>query len=242
MSVSGGRAQSAARSPEPGRRLAAVFLWLGVLICVLVAAVAGSLSYHAQYDFEYAHNGGNTLAASMFAALTDSTIASTSLIALYRALSARPAGKISIVNLAFIGLSTMLNAFAAPPGVKALATAIVPPTAFAITYHLVLDQVRDHILTQRGARSDGRGAGELALSLLLWLLRLLISPRSTLAALRHHIIETAPTVPFGPRALRPQPRTEPSEHQPPPATTAPATPAPRRQRRRPQQPTPASPP
>ena len=196
----------ASATPDAGRRLGAVFLWCGVVVCLAVAAMAGYLSFHAQYDFEFAHDGGNQIAASMFAALADSVIAATSMIALYRAVSGRMAGKISVVNLAFIGLSTMLNAFQAQPGTKGLATAIVPPIAFAITFHLILDELREHILIKRGGQVEGRSALEIALGLVLWQARLLVNPVPTLRELRRYIMEVAPSVPGG--RLRPAPQIE----------------------------------
>ena len=117
------------------------------------------------------------------------------------------------LNLAAVGTSVFMNAIAAAPGWRNLAIWAMPPIAYALASDTLIAVVRAWAHARQGeldAALAVEQATPLAIvgGLILWLLRLLLAPASTLAGFRAWVLEECPVAP-GRRAAR-QPARIPS--------------------------------
>lgn len=107
--------------------------------------------------------------------------------------------------VAAVGTSVGMNLLAAGPGWKNLAVWVMPPVAYALASDTAIGVVRSWTLARhqhlRHALADD-GSSPLAIvgGLLLWLLRLVLAPVSTLAGFRAWVLAECPVAP-GRRAI-----------------------------------------
>ena len=127
------------------------------------------------------------------------------------ALHGRRALRARALNLASVTASVFMNTIAAAPGWRNLAIWAMPPVAYALASDTLITVVRTRH-QQLTAALGAETATPLAIvgGAVLWLLRLLLAPASTLAGFRAWVLEECPVAP-GRRATPPPPfRTGPA--------------------------------
>jgi hypothetical protein len=201
----------AAPAPGPGRQPAPPRwpsdrsgLWLrnaAAGLCVLAAAAA-AVSFTAQYRMVEATRHLPAIAA-LEAAIPDAAALVFACLGIALAVHGRRALRARALNLASVGASVFMNAIAAAPGWRNLAIWAMPPVAYALASDTLITVVRTRHQHLAAAGADD-AATPLAIlgGLILWLLRLTLAPKSTLAGFRAWVLEACP-VPPGRRAAPP---------------------------------------
>ncbi len=167
---------------------------LGVL-----AGAAAVVSFTAQYKMIFAARR-LALVAGLEAAIPDAAALVFASLGIALALHGRRAIRARALNVASVAVSVFMNAIAAAPGWKSLAIWAMPPVAYALASDTLIGVIRAWAIARQKAL-DARLADEqvtpLAIvgGLLLWLLRLALAPRSTLAGFRRWVIEECPVAP-----------------------------------------------
>ena len=179
-------------------------LWLrhaAAGLCVLAAAAA-AVSFTAQYRMVDATRHLAAIAA-LEAAIPDAAALVFACLGIALALHGRRALRARALNLASVAASVFMNAIAAAPGWRNLAIWAMPPVAYALASDTLITVVRTR--HQRlAAAMAAETATPLAIlgGLILWLLRLVLAPASTLAGFRTWVLEECPVAP-GRRAAPP---------------------------------------
>jgi Protein of unknown function (DUF2637) len=210
MSRPGGRALASAAGPgsqpgPPGRPKDRSGLWLrhaAAGLCVLAAAAA-AVSFTAQYRMVDAVRHLPVVAA-LEAAIPDAAALVFACLGIALALHGRRALRARALNLASVAASVFMNAIAATPGWRNLAIWAMPPVAYALASDTLIAVVRTR--HQHLNAEAGEAATPLAIlgGLILWLLRLVLAPASTLAGFRAWVLEQCPVAP-GRRVPSPAP-------------------------------------
>jgi hypothetical protein len=183
-------------------------LWLrnaATGLCVLAAAAA-AVSFTAQYRMAQAARHLPVIAA-LEAAIPDAAALVFACLGIALALHGRRALRARALNLTAVAASVFMNAIAAAPGWRNLAIWAMPPIAYALASDTLIGVVRAWALArhrQLTAALAGEEATPLAVlgGLVLWLLRLVLAPASTLAGFRAWVLEECPVAP-GRRAAPP---------------------------------------
>jgi len=211
-------ARPAAPAPSPGRQPAPPRrpgdrsgLWLrnaAAGLCILAAAAA-AVSFTAQYRMVEATRHLAAIAA-LEAAIPDAAALVFACLGIALAVHGRRALRARALNLASVAASVFMNAIAAAPGWRNLAIWAMPPVAYALASDTLIAVVRTRHQHQAAA-GPGDAATPLAVlgGLILWLLRLALAPKSTLAGFRAWVLEQCPVAP-GRRAARPAPPSAPA--------------------------------
>jgi hypothetical protein len=197
------RAAAQARSDQPARWLTASMLALAVL-----AAAAAVVSFSAQYRMVFAAKNIVAVAA-LEAAIPDVAALIFATLGIAIALHGRRAVRARVLNVAAIGTSVAMNVLAARHGWRDLAIWAMPPVAYALASDTAIGVVRAWTRARQNPLNEALTDDEatpLALlgGLLLWLLRLVLAPASTLAGFRAWVIDECPIAPG--RRGRPAPR------------------------------------
>ncbi len=167
---------------------------LGVL-----AGAAAVVSFTAQYRMIFAARR-LAVVAGLEAAIPDAAAVVFASLGIALALHGRRAIRARALNVASVAVSVFMNAIAAAPGWKSLAIWAMPPVAYALASDTLIGVIRAWAIARQKAL-DARLADEqvtpLAIvgGLALWLLRLALAPRSTLAGFRRWVIEECPVAP-----------------------------------------------
>ena len=189
-----------ASRPQPARPghdhpriwLLAAAAGLGVL-----AGAAAAVSYAAQYRLVYAARH-LAVAAVLEAAIPDAAALVFACLGVALAIHGRRAIRARLLNVASAGASVFMNVIAAAPGWRDLAVWAMPPTAYALASDTLIGVVRTGAAARhQAAAGPVRDFSFLAAAgwLALWLLRLAMAPRSTLAGFRAWVIEECPVAP-----------------------------------------------
>ncbi len=181
-------------------------LWLrhaAAGLCVLAGAAA-AVSFTAQYRMVDAVRHLPVVAA-LEAAIPDAAALVFACLGIALAVHGRRALRARALNLASVAASVFMNAIAAAPGWRNLAIWAMPPVVYALASDTLIAVVRTRH-QQLNAAVVGEAATPLAIlgGLILWLLRLVLAPASTLAGFRAWVLEECPVAP-GRRALGPAP-------------------------------------
>jgi hypothetical protein len=183
---------------EPGDRSGA---WLRTAMAGLavLAAAAAVVSYQAQYQLVAGYKHVPVVAAVQ-AAIPDVAALVFASLGIALALHGRRAVRARALNVASVGTSVVMNALAATPGWRALAVWVLPPVAYALASDTLIGVVRAWAIArqqQLGQRLAGEEATPLAMvgGLLLWWLRLVLAPVSTLAGFRTWVVTECPVAP-----------------------------------------------
>jgi hypothetical protein len=170
-------------------------------LCVLAAAAA-AVSFTAQYRMVDATRHLAAIAA-LEAAIPDAAALVFACLGIALALHGRRALRARALNLASVGASVFMNAIAAAPGWRNLAIWAMPPIAYALASDTLITVVRTRH-QQLAVAMAAETATPLAIlgGLILWLLRLVLAPASTLAGFRAWVLEECPVAP-GRRAAPP---------------------------------------
>jgi Protein of unknown function (DUF2637) len=182
-------------------------LWLRNAVaglCVLAAAAA-AVSFTAQYRMVDATRHLPVVAA-LEAAIPDAAALVFACLGIALALHGRRALRARALNLASVAASVFMNAIAAAPGWRNLAIWAMPPVAYALASDTLITVVRTR--HQQLAADTATPLANLG-GLVLWLLRLVLAPVSTLAGFRAWVLEECPVAP-GRRAAPPSAAARPS--------------------------------
>lgn len=182
------------RGEHPGRWLTASMLSLGVL-----AAVSATVSYSAQYRMVFAAKGVAPIAA-LEACIPDVAALIFATLGVALALHGKRAIRARVLNVAAVVTSVAMNILAAGHGWRDLAIWAMPPVAYALASDTAIGVVRAWTIARQKALNEALADDEatpLATlgHVILWLLRLTIAPRSTLAGFRTWVIEQCPVAP-----------------------------------------------
>jgi hypothetical protein len=185
----------------------------------VLAAAAATVSYAAQYRMVFAAKEVAPVAA-LEAAIPDVAALIFATLGIALALHGRRAIRARILNVAAVVTSVAMNVLAAGQGWRNLAIWAMPPVAYALASDTAIGVVRAWTLARQKAMDEALADDEatpLAIlgGLLLWLLRLVVAPPSTLAGFRSWVIEECPVAPG--RRARPASRASRSVTAPPPA-------------------------
>jgi Protein of unknown function (DUF2637) len=198
------------RTAGPGRGRAELGdrsgAWLRTAMAGLavLAAAAALVSYQAQYQLVAGYKHAPVVAAVQ-AAIPDVAALVFASLGIALALHGRRAVRARALNVAAVATSVAMNALAAAPGWRALAVWVLPPVAYALASDTLIGVVRAWAIArqqQLGARLAGEEQTPLAIvgGLLLWWLRLVLAPASTLAGFRRWVVQECPVAP-GRRSL-----------------------------------------
>jgi hypothetical protein len=176
----------------------------------LLAAAAAVVSFTAQYRMVDATRR-LAVVAGLEAAIPDAAALVFACLGIALALHGRRAIRARILNVASVGTSVFMNAIAAAPGWRNLAIWAMPPIAYALASDTLIAVVRAWALARHQhldpALADDT-ATPLAIlgGLILWLLRLVLAPKSTLAGFRAWVLTECPVAPGRciPAAFSPQ--------------------------------------
>jgi hypothetical protein len=191
----------------PGRDRSGSWLRLAAVGLCVLAAGAAVVSFSAQYQMVYAARGLPVIAA-LEAAIPDAAAVVFACLGVALALHGRRAVRARVLNVAAIGTSVFMNAIAAAPGWRSLAIWVMPPVAYALASDTLIGVVRAWAIARHQARDERLDDEATPLAaiggLILWLLRLVLAPASTLGGFRAWVVEVCPIAP-GRRAPRPAP-------------------------------------
>jgi hypothetical protein len=184
------------RNAKPGDDRPRVWLLIAAAGLCALAGAAAAVSYAAQYRLVYTARH-LAVAAGLEAAIPDAAALVFACLGVALAMHGRHAIRARLLNAASAAASVFMNVIAAAPGWRDLAVWAMPPTAYALASDTLIGVVRTGVI----ARSqDAAGLAETSLltvtgGLVLWLLRLSMAPRSTLAGFRDWVIEECPVAP-----------------------------------------------
>jgi hypothetical protein len=183
--------------PGPGQAgwwLRGAAVALGVL-----AAAAAAVSWDAQYKMVRAAKPVPVVAA-LEAGIPDVGAVVFAALGVALALHGKRALRSRALNAACIGISLGMNALAAGRGWRDLAIWVMPAAVYAVASDTLIGVVRAWVLAR--ARHQGETLADdgltplaAAAGLALWLLRLSLAPRSTLAGFRTWVIKDCPVAP-----------------------------------------------
>jgi hypothetical protein len=192
-----------ARASAPGSGSAAgdaPARWLAVAMAALavLSAAAAVVSFAAQYQMVRGAKGGAAVSA-LEAGIPDVAAVIFATLGIALALHGRRAIRARLLNLAAVGTSVGMNVLAAGPGWRNLAIWVMPPVAYALASDTAIGVVRARTLARQrhldAALADGASPLALLGGLVLWLLRLVLAPASTLSGFRAWVIEECPVAP-----------------------------------------------
>jgi hypothetical protein len=167
-------------------------------LCVLAAAAA-AVSFTAQYRMIYAARRLPVI-AGLEAAIPDAAALVFASLGIALALHGKGAVRARVLNVASVAVSVFMNTIAAAPGWRSLAIWAMPPVAYALASDTVIGVVRAWAIARQKELNQQLADDEvtpLAIvgGLLLWLLRLVLAPPSTLAGFRDWVLAECPVAP-----------------------------------------------
>jgi hypothetical protein len=183
---------------------------LGVL-----AAASAVVSYAAQYRMVYAAKRA-ALAAALEASIPDVAALIFAALGIALALHGKRAIRPRVLNVCAVATSVAMNVLAAGHGWRDLAIWAMPPVAYALASDTAIGVVRAWTIARQRALNetlaDG-GSSPLAMvgGLLLWTLRLVVAPLSTLSGFRRWVLEECPVAPGRRRAMGTQSIAPPAQ-------------------------------
>jgi hypothetical protein len=138
------------------------------------------------------------VAAALEAAIPDAAALVFACLGVALAVYGRRAIRARLLNVASAGASVFMNVIAAAPGWRDLVVWAMPPTAYALASDTLIGVVRTGATARHQvAAGQAEEFSFLAMAggLALWLLRLVMAPKSTLAGFRAWVIEECPVAP-----------------------------------------------
>jgi hypothetical protein len=206
--VAAGRASARAIHPGTHRDRSGAWLRNASAGLGVLAGAAAVVSFTAQYRMIFAARR-LALVAGLEAAIPDASALVFASLGIALALHGRRAIRARALNIASVGVSVLMNAIAAAPGWRSLAIWAMPPVAYALASDTLIGVVRAWAIARHKAlntRLADEQVTPLAVlgGLLLWLLRLVLAPGSTLTGFRSWVIQECPVAP-GRRLTAPRP-------------------------------------
>jgi hypothetical protein len=189
------------RPKGDGKDRAATWLRIAMVALGLLAAAAATVSYAAQYQLV---RSVKTTAAAAIAALQagipDAGALVFAALGIALALHGKRVLRARALNLLCVGISVAMNAIAATPGPRSLAVWVMPAVLYALASDTLIMVVRAHAIARQRELDEALADDQLSPAavlggLLLWLLRLVLAPPSTVGGFRRWVIEECPVAP-----------------------------------------------
>ena len=171
-----------------------------MIALAVLAAAAAAVSYQAQYQLVAALKH-DQWAAAVQAAIPDAGAAVFACLGIALALQGKRAIRTRVLNLACVGISVAMNALAVVHGGwRSLAVWVMAPAIYALASDTLIGVVRAWSIARHRELSEALADDEATPiatlgGLLLWLLRLSLAPKSTLAGFRSWVVEECPVAP-----------------------------------------------
>jgi hypothetical protein len=193
---------------EPTKDRAATWLRNAMIALGLLALCAAVVSWTAQYRLVFDVKQLSPIAA-LEAAIPDAAAFIFASLGIALALHGRRAIRPRFLNVASVGVSIFMNAIAAAPGWRDMAVWVMPAVAYAVASDTLIGVIRAWAVARARAMHTTLADDEatpltIIGGLLLWLLRLALAPRSTLAGFRRWVVEEVAFAP-GRRIVAAQP-------------------------------------
>ncbi len=152
--------------------------------------------------------------AALEAGIPDAGAAVFAALGIALALHGRRALRPRTLNAGCVGLSIAMNALAAAPGWRDVAIWVMPAAVYAVASDTLIGVVRAWATARTCAAGESPAdtdATPLAVAgaILLWLLRLVLAPGSTLAGFRRWVIAECPATPRSKPTVTPAPLASP---------------------------------
>jgi len=165
----------------------------------VLAAAAAAVSYSAQYRMVYSAKRV-VAAAALEAAIPDVAALIFATLGIALALHGSRAIRARFLNIAAVATSVTMNVLAAGHGWRDLAIWAMPPVAYALASDTAIGVIRAWTIARQRALNEALAddqASPLAVlgGLLLWLLRLVFAPVSTLSGFRRWVLDECPIAP-----------------------------------------------
>jgi len=193
---------------EPTDRAAAWLRFAGVAVG-LVAVAAAAVSYEAQWRLVYADK--HELGVSYIqAAIPDLGSLVFACFGIALALHGKRAIRARLLNVLCVGISIAMNVLAATGGWAGLAVWVMSPVIYALASDTLIGVVRAYVIARqkrlRETLADGGGTPlQIVGAVLLWLLRLVWAPPSTIKGF-HRWVKSLPAAPAVRQQTPPDPR------------------------------------
>ena len=160
----------------------------------ILAAAAAAVSFAAQYVLVYLAKHV-VWAALLEAGIPDVGSAVFAALGIALALKGKRALRARALNLVCVGLSLGMNALAARSGWRDMVVWVMPAAVYALASDTLIGTIRSSVLAARGQSDDERTILDVLGGLVLWALRLVLAPSSTLSGFRGWVLEAAPVAP-----------------------------------------------
>jgi hypothetical protein len=188
------RLHSGGESDRRARWLTASMVALGVL-----AGASAVVSYAAQYRMVLAAKAVAPVAA-LEAGIPDVAALIFASLGIALALHGRRAIRARVLNVGAVATSVTMNVLAAGHGWRDLAIWVMPPVAYALASDTAIGVVRAWTIARQKALNEALAGEEttpLAMvgGFLLWVLRLVLAPASTVSGFRSWVLEECPVAP-----------------------------------------------
>src|SRR6266704_210632 len=185
---------------------AATWLRNAMIALGLLAAAAAVVSFEAQYRMVFAAKHVKAIAA-LEAGIPDVSAVVFAALGIALALQGKRALRPRALNVAAVATSIGMNYLAATAGWRDAAIWVMPSVAYAVASDTAIGVIRAYVLARQRQLAEDLADDEttpLAVvgGLLLWVLRLLLAPKSTLTGFRSWVVEEVKVAP-GRRATRP---------------------------------------
>jgi flagellar biosynthesis GTPase FlhF len=183
------------QSKDAGRR------WLGVAMAALgaLACAAAAVSWQAQYEMVLGIKN-KTWVAALEAGIPDAGAIVFAALGIALALHGKRAVRPRALNIACVGISLLQNALAAGTGWRDLAIWIMPSAVYAVASDTLISVIRAWAIARvrnlgETLADEGTTWLTMAAGTMLWLLRLTLATRSTLAGFRAWVVADCPVAP-----------------------------------------------
>jgi len=189
----------APRPPRSPRDRAAKWLRNAMAALAVLALTAAAVSYQAQYVMVRGYKGSAVIAA-LQAGIPDVGAMVFASLGIALALQGKHAIRPRLLNVACVGLSIAMNALAASAGWTALAVWVMPAAVYAVASDTLIGVIRAWSIARQRALAEDLADDEstpLAVlgGLLLWLLRLVLAPPSTVRGFRSWVVDEVKVAP-----------------------------------------------
>ena len=182
-----------------GQRAGAWWLRCAAVAVGVLAAAAAAVSWQAQYMMVWRVKQAAWVAA-LEAGIPDIGAVVFAALGIALALHGRRAVRPRALNAVCIGISLVMNALAAGHGWRDLAIWVMPSGLYALASDTLIGVVRAWVLARardlgETLAEDGQTPLSMAGTAALWLLRLGLAPKSTLAGFRGWVVTDCPVAP-----------------------------------------------
>jgi len=187
------------RRPKPANDRGAAWLRNAMISLGFLAVASAVVSFTAQYRLVFAVKGIASI-AGIEAGIPDVAALIFASLGIALALHGRRAIRARVLNVGAVATSITMNVLAAGHGWRDLAVWAMPPIAYALASDTAIGVVRAWAIARQRALNEALADDEttpLAIvgGFLLWVLRLILAPCSTLTGFRRWVLEECPVAP-----------------------------------------------